>query len=76
MEAFNNLGAYSRYAAPPTRYSDQELRLECARLCTLTGSFNGREAQALYDFVTGRSDLTPRQKIDAALAEMGDGVAK
>lgn len=43
------------------------LRLECAVLAG--GDIN--HALALYEFVTGRSDKTSRQKIESVLDEAG-----
>lgn len=51
--------------------SDVEIRLECLRLAN--AGFGERpedivvRSRAYYDFLTGKSDQTPRQIIDAAL---------
>lgn len=45
---------------------DENLRLDCLR--AVGGDvFNARQA---YEFVSGQSDLTPRQRIEAALKEI------
>jgi hypothetical protein len=50
---------------------DRELRMQCLELATGSPEFDAAgvvyRARAYYDFATGASDLTPRQKIDAAL---------
>ncbi|MCB4863199.1 hypothetical protein K7W03_26865 [Sphingobium sp. PNB] len=51
--------------------SDIEIRLECLRLANagfgeLPSDIVSR-ARAYHDFLTGKSDQTPRQIIDAAL---------
>jgi hypothetical protein len=43
---------------------DEELRLECLRI----SGGDVRLAGEAFDFVNGATDLTPRQRIDAALA--------
>jgi hypothetical protein len=59
-----------------TSQEDREMRIRCLEIATgsqisVSPDFDAAgvvyRARAYYDFVTGTSDLTPRQKIDAAL---------
>lgn len=51
---------------------DERLRLQC--LALTRGDVHA--AHAAYEFAIGRSDLTPRQRIDAALKEIEAANAK
>lgn len=52
----------------------EDLRLECLRLASSGfNEFPGdtvKRAQAYFDFVTGKSDQSPRQVIEAALDKL------
>ncbi len=69
---------------------EEDIRLECLRLALSEDgkkAMSGRHvtdgrydyllfARELFAFVSGEADLTPRQKIEAALAEMEGARAK
>lgn len=59
-----DLGEKHMALSPP----DQEMRFRCLRLAVerQTGAPIA-DAHKFHDFVTGKSDQTPRQMIDAAL---------
>lgn len=46
-------------------FDDRDIRLEALRLAVKAGDAGLR--QSFYEFLTGKSDQTPRQIIDAAL---------
>lgn len=59
---------------PPMDMQDIEIRLRCAEIATTATSMGGNSAQTareIYAFVTGKSDQTPREVVDAALDKAG-----